>query len=185
MWYSDDVDAWVAPFLMASYNTRIVRRSNALLGHVYGSGFRYREVMKAGKGVKGRAMAYAVAGALGAGFGAMGVKRLRPLLERLVPAPGSGPSEEAREKGFFRMDIRSTTTSGARYRSIVASQGDPGYKATAVMLGEAAVTLALGDLPTLPGEADGGVLTPAVALGAPYAERLRQHGVTLEVTKLG
>ena len=67
------------------------------------------------------------------------------------------------------MDIRSTTTSGARYRSIVASQGDPGYKATAVMLGEA----------------DGGVLTPAVALGAPYAERLRQHGVTLEVTKLG
>lgn len=186
VWYSDDVDAWVAPFLMASYNTRIVRRSNALLGHAYGSGFRYREVMKAGKGVKGRAMAYAVAGALGAGFGAMGVKRLRPLLERLVPAPGSGPSEEAREKGFFRMDIRSTTTtSGARYRSIVASQGDPGYKATAVMLGEAAVTLALGDLPTLPGEADGGVLTPAVALGAPYAERLRQHGVTLEVTKLG
>jgi len=47
------------------------------------------------------------------------------------------------------------------------------------------VTLALGDLPTLPGEADGGVLTSAVALGAPYAERLRQHGVTLEVTKLG
>ena len=47
------------------------------------------------------------------------------------------------------------------------------------------MTLALGDLPTLPGEADGGVLTPAVALGAPYAERLRQHGVTLEVTKLG
>ena len=55
----------------------------------------------------------------------------------------------------------------------------------AKVLTDLAVTLALGDLPTLPGEADGGVLTPAVALGAPYAERLRQHGVTLEVTKLG
>ena len=36
---------WVAPFLMASYNTRIVRRSNALNGWAYGRSFRYREVM--------------------------------------------------------------------------------------------------------------------------------------------
>lgn len=184
VWFSDDVKAWVAPFLMASYNTRIVRRSNALLGHAYGPDFRYREVMKAGTGVRGRAMAYAVSGALAAGFGAMSVKQLRPLLERVVPKPGSGPSETSRENGFFRMDVRTVTTTGASYKGVFAAQGDPGYKATAVMLGEAALTLALGDLPDLPGGADGGVLTPAVALGMPYAERLRGRGFTIETTRL-
>ena len=29
---------WTAPFVMASFNTRIVRRSNALTGHGYGHG---------------------------------------------------------------------------------------------------------------------------------------------------
>ncbi len=39
---------WVAPFVMAPFNTRIVRRSNALADHGYGKGFRYREVMGVG-----------------------------------------------------------------------------------------------------------------------------------------
>src|SRR5918995_2255365 len=41
---------WLAPFVMAGINTRVVRRSNALQGHAYGSRFRYREVMSAGAG---------------------------------------------------------------------------------------------------------------------------------------
>lgn len=181
--YSTELGAWTAPFVMASYNTRVVRRSNALLGHAYGRSFRYREVMKAGDGLKGRATAYAIAGALGAGFAALALKPARPLVERLVPKPGTGPSEESRENGFFRMDLRTTTTNGSRYRAIVAAKGDPGYKATAVMLGEAALTLVAGDLPELPEGARGGVLTPAVALGLPYVERLRARGFTLTVTK--
>lgn len=36
---------WAAAFVMASYNTRIVRRSNALLDYAYGRRFRYSEYM--------------------------------------------------------------------------------------------------------------------------------------------
>ena len=184
VWYSDEIDAWVAPFLMASYNTRVVRRSNALLAHAYGPDFRYREVMKAGPGFKGRATAYGIAAALGAGFGALALKPVRPLVERMVPQPGTGPDEKARERGFFRMDVRTTTSTGAHYRALVQAKGDPGYKATAIMLAEAALTLAEEELPELPHGARGGVLTPAVALGMPYVERLRARGLTLEASKL-
>ena len=57
---------WVGPFLLAGANTRVVRRSNALLGWAYGRRFRYREVTGYGSGamapVKGAAMASAVVG---------------------------------------------------------------------------------------------------------------------------
>src|SRR5205085_5432427 len=33
----------LAPFIMASYNTRIVRRTNFLLGGIYGDRFKYAE----------------------------------------------------------------------------------------------------------------------------------------------
>ena len=40
---------WVAPFVMASFNSQIVRRSNALQGHRYGRELRYREVIRTGR----------------------------------------------------------------------------------------------------------------------------------------
>ena len=43
---------WIGPFIMASYNTRIVRRSNALLGWAYGRAFRYHEVTDFGARAK-------------------------------------------------------------------------------------------------------------------------------------
>ena len=71
------------------------------------------------------------------------------------------------------------TTSGARYRTTVKAKGDPGYAATAVMLGESALALALDDLPEA-----GGVLTPATAIGSRLAERLRAAGFVLRVERL-
>jgi short subunit dehydrogenase-like uncharacterized protein len=68
------------------------------------------------------------------------------------------------------------TTTGARYRAVFAAQGDPGYQATAVMLGESGLALAL-DGPRLPEAA--GVLTPATALADTLAARLRTAGFTL------
>jgi short subunit dehydrogenase-like uncharacterized protein len=38
--------AWAAPFVMGPINTRVVRRSNALLGFRYGSNLRFLEAMK-------------------------------------------------------------------------------------------------------------------------------------------
>lgn len=178
-----EVGAWTAPFVMATYNTRVVRRSNALTGHSYGRSFRYREVMKVGKGVSGRLTGYAVAGALGGAVAAMNVGPLRPLVKKVVPAPGEGPGEKARNSGYFKMDIRTTSTNGTKWRGTFAAQGDPGYAATCVMLGEAGLTLALQrDECPLPEGRNGGLLTPATALGEPYAERLRAQGFTVEAT---
>jgi short subunit dehydrogenase-like uncharacterized protein len=179
--YSDEIGAWTGPFVMATFNTRIVRRSNALQQHAYGETFRYREVQRTGRGWRGRLTGYAVAAGLGLGFGALSVPFLRPVMERVLPSPGEGPSEKARTSGHFKATLRTTTTTGASYTSVVAAQGDPGYAATAVMLGESALCLAIArDECPLPADLTGGVLTPATALGNVLVERLRTQGFTVE-----
>ena len=169
---------WVGPFVMAAFNTRVVRRSNALRGHDYGRRFRYRELSSFGRGLKGRRRAMLVTGFLGLSLKALSEPRLRPWFDRLAPKPGEGPSAESRAAGWFRMDLRTTTEVGRRYHAVVSAQGDPGYAATAVMLGEAALCLAL-DAARLPAAA--GVLTPATAMGDALVDRLRTRGFTLTV----
>ncbi|MCW2528854.1 MAG: putative saccharopine dehydrogenase/reductase [Pseudonocardiales bacterium] len=172
---------WTGPFVMASYNTRIVRRSNALMGYAYGRSFRYREVMGFGRGRRAPVLATLMTAGLGLFAAGMSRKLSRRVLDRLLPAPGSGPSEKTQRSGRFRIEVRTTTTTGARYSSTVAAKGDPGYAATAVMFAQCALTLAL-DRSRLPG-ADG-VTTPAAGLGRPLIERLRAAGLTLTVTAL-
>ncbi|MGI5222744.1 saccharopine dehydrogenase family protein [Nocardia sp. CA-290969] len=178
------LDGWVGTFVMASHNTKVVRRSNGLLGWVYGKNFRYRETM----GVGSTPLAPLVAaGVTGGVVGALAVGSLlsrfragRALLDRILPAPGTGPSEQTRENGWFRMRTYAHTTSGARYVATFAGQGDPGYKATAVMLGESGLALAFDEKPEL-----AGILTPAAAMGDALTERLRAAGMTIEVEALG
>ncbi len=172
---------WHAPFVMAPYNTRIVRRSNAQLDWAYGRDLRYGEVMGCGKGVGGLAVSAGVTGGMVAFLGAMALKPTRMLLDRVLPAPGTGPDEEARRKGWFRSEFAATTESGQRYRAVVAGPGDPGYAATAVMLGESALALAL-DTDRLPDRA--GSLTPATGIGVVLAERLRAAGHTYSVEQV-
>jgi len=168
---------WTAPFVMAPFNTRIVRRSNALQDWAYGRGLRYREVMGVGSGPLAPVKAAGVAAGLAALAGGLAVKPTRKVLDRVLPDPGEGPSESARERGFFRMEIHARAAGGGRYRARVAGQGDPGYKATAVMMGEAALCLAL-DRDRLPARA--GVLTPATAMGGALVDRLRAAGMTFD-----
>ena len=171
---------WTAPFVMASFNTRVVRRSNALQDWAYGRGLRYGEVMGCGRGLTGAAAATAVTAGL-AGFAtAMSLPPTRALLNRVLPEPGTGPGERTRARGWFRMEVDATTESGRRYRATAAGQGDPGYAATAVMLGETVLGLAL-DGDRLPDRA--GSLTPATALGDVLVERLRAAGHTYEVAE--
>lgn len=168
----------LAPFVMGAINTRVVRRSNALQGHRYGRRLRYRELMLGGPGPLGLAKAAAIAGGIGGVLVGLSLPGTRPLLDRVLPDPGEGPSPEAQEKGFFRIDVHTTTSTGARLVCEVAASGDPGYKATAVMLGEAALALAL-DEAQLPDAA--GVLTPATGIGSTYTQRLRAAGHRYEV----
>jgi short subunit dehydrogenase-like uncharacterized protein len=169
---------WTAPFVMASFNTRIVRRSNALQDWAYGRSLRYGEVMGCGRGPAGALTAGGVTAGLAGALAAMSFPPTRALLDRVLPAPGTGPGEAVRARGWFRMAVDATTGSGRRYRATAAGQGDPGYAATAVMLGEAALALAL-DGDRLPDRA--GSLTPATALGEVLVERLRAAGHTYEV----
>ncbi|PPK94644.1 short subunit dehydrogenase-like uncharacterized protein [Kineococcus xinjiangensis] len=176
-----DLGGWTAPFVMAPYNTRVVRRSNALQGHAYGRRLRYSEVV-AFTGRTAPLRAAATTAGIAAVLGALALPPTRRLADRLLPAPGSGPSERTQREGHFRMRLRARTTGGARYVTTVAAPGDPGYAATAVMLGQSAVALAL-DGATLPDRA--GVLTPATGMGAALAERLRRSGFTFDVASVG
>jgi short subunit dehydrogenase-like uncharacterized protein len=176
--HDKELGVWVAPFVMATFNTRIVRRSNALQDWAYGRDFDYSEVMSVGSGIAAPAKAAAVAGGLGALAGGLAFRPTRAVLDRVLPDPGEGPSEKARDKGFFTIELHAETPDGRRYRSTVAAQGDPGYKATAVMMGETALCLAL-DEERMPDRA--GILTPASGIGQPLIERLRTAGMTLEV----
>ena len=175
-----ELGMWVGPFLLAGSNTRVVRRSNALQGWAYGREFRYREVTGFGTGVaapvKGTVAATGIAG-LAAG---LSFKPTRAVLDRVLPSPGEGPSEQSQRAGFFRVDIHTRTSGGARYVSRVSAKGDPGYAATSLMLGESAMCLARDQLPER-----GGVLTPAVAMGSALVDRLRIAGMTLTVTTSG
>ena len=170
---------WQAPFLMGVFNRQIVERSNALTGGSYGAEFRYREVVDGGPGPRGAARAAVVAGG-SAAFGAgMWFPPTRALLDRLLPQPGSGPSEQTLQRGRFTLEVVAGTTSGARYRTTVSAEKDPGYYGTAVMLGEAGLALVLDELPAV-----AGVLTPMVALGEALAARLRRHDFVLETSRV-
>ena len=175
---------WVGPFVMAAANTRIVRRSNALLDYAYGRRMEYAEQMS-----MGRSFAAPVAAAMAAGgnaatmaLGSRYFDRLpQGIVERIAPKPGTGPSERAREQGHYTVETYTSTTTGARYRATMSQKGDPGYKATSVLLGESGLTLAmdrdrLSDLR--------GVLTPAAAMGDALIARFPAAGVSLATARL-
>lgn len=175
---------WTAGFAMAPVNTRIVRRSNALLDWAYGRRFRYAEHMSVGSSAAAPALSGLATGMGKVTFGVGGhVLRLLPngLLERVLPKPGTGPSRSRRENGYYRIETYTTTSGGARYRADMAQRGDPGYQATSVLLGESALALAL-DRDALSDHY--GVLTPAAAMGDVLLSRLPAAGVTLEVSRL-
>lgn len=176
--HSDELGTWLGPFVMAAINTRVVRRSNALQEWAYGRRFKYREVMAFGDGPAGLAKATAVAGGLGGLTVGLALPPTRWLLDRVLPDPGEGPKDKLVSEGFYEIEIHTRAASGERWVCHVKAQGDPGYGATAVLLGESALCLGLDD--ELPERA--GVLTPATAMGGVLAERLREAGQTLEVT---
>ncbi|MEE6178563.1 saccharopine dehydrogenase family protein [Mycobacterium sp. 050134] len=176
---------WTAGFMMGPVNTRIVRRSNALLGWPYGRQFRYSESMSLGASPLAP-LGSAVVSVIGNAAMALGSRyfRLLPrrLVERVVPKSGSGPSAKTRERGYYRVETYTTTTTGARYVARMDQHGDPGYKATSVLLGECGLALAL-DRDKLSDLR--GVLTPAAAMGDTLLARFPAAGVSLQVDRLG
>lgn len=116
-----DDGTWVAPFVMAPYNTRVVRRSNALQGHRYGRTMRYREHVATGASWWSPVAATAAAVGQAVIGVAVGQPFLAPVVDRILPSPGEGPSEKAQREGHFRIEVRARTTTGAQYRATVAA----------------------------------------------------------------
>lgn len=176
--YDDDLPGWTGPFVMASINTRVVRRSNALLGYPYGRDFRYSECTGTGRGPKGLMRASTLAAGMAGMMAGVAFEPTRKLLMKKLPSPGEGPSREQREAGSFLLHLigRGRTKAGQPtiVRGRVVGKADPGYGETAKMLGESALCLALdGSALGTPG----GMGTPAATMGMHLLDRLRDQGM--------
>ena len=157
--YDEVSKSWIGPFVMAGINTKVVRRSNALSGYIYGKDFRYDEATMSGKGLKGRIKGYLMALPLLI----MTTKPesfLKKIANKILPKPGEGPTKEQREKGFYNLKFYATLKDGSRFLGRVTGDMDPGYGSTSKMLGEAAVCLAKDNLSNI-----SGFLTPSIAMG--------------------
>ena len=153
--YEDEATGmWVAPFIMAAINTKNIHRSNALMGHAYGTDFLYDEMMVCGAGDEGKAMADFVA-------------TTNPLEGDDVPQPGEGPDKASREAGNYDVLFIGLNDKGERIEAASGGDMDPGYGSTSKMLAESAMCL-LQDSDGLAG----GIYTPAPAMGDKLIKRL-------------
>ena len=174
----DRFESWVAPFVMAPTNSAVVLRTHALLGQPWGRDFTYGETMMTGDGVIGGATAWGMTAGLAAFAGAASFGPTRKLLGKVIPKPGSGPSEAKQQAGYFDLRFVGVTASGHELRPQVTGDADPGYGSTAKMLGESAVAF----LDLDPVDTGGGFGTPASAFGDALVERLEAHaGIRFDV----
>jgi short subunit dehydrogenase-like uncharacterized protein len=163
--FDDDLDVWLAPFVMSNINTRNVHRSNFLLGFPYGQDFIYDEMMVAGPGDAGEAAAKALVVANNK-MGGQGSRK-----------PGEGPSKEEREQGFFDHLFLGIAPDGRQIRAVVTGDRDPGYGSTSKMIAECAICLV-----REASDVAGGIWTPGAALGQRLIKRLVDHaGMTFSV----
>lgn len=172
MAYDDQYKSWIAPFIMAAINSRVVHRSNALSNNSYGAGFLYEEAMVTGTGGAGKRAARAVSwGMTGMVLGLV-VPPTRWLLENhVLPKPGEGPSEQQQLDGEYDLVFQGTTPNGNKLRCRVTGDRDPGYGSTAKMLAQAAACLAK----DVPDNTAGGFWTPSTLLGDRLIKRLQAH----------
>ena len=171
-----DFRQWTAPFVMGTINTRVVRRSNALMNYAYGQDFRYDEAILTGEGMAGFAKAAALAAGTAMMMGALAIAPIRNLVLPMLPKPGEGPSRETQENGYFEIALLGLNPEDpeGNVRATVKGDRDPGYGSTAKMLAESAVCLAMDEL-----DVGGGFWTPASAMGTRLIERLGSNaGVT-------
>jgi short subunit dehydrogenase-like uncharacterized protein len=155
--YDERVSSWLAPFVMATINTKNVHRTNYLLGHPYGSTFTYDEMTMAGDGGTGRQRA-------------MDIADKAETAANSPHKPGAGPSKADREKGFYDILFVGHSEDGDECRGAMKGNLDPGYGSTSRMIAQIALGLLLDEAPP-------GISTPTAALRQRIADRFQQHDV--------
>lgn len=160
--YDESLGSWATNFVMAPINTKNVHRTNALLGHMYGTDFVYDEMMLTGPGDAGQQAAEYVA--------------KTPMIGTPDdPKPGEGPTKEERDNGFYDVLFIAEYPDGRTARLSVKGDRDPGYGSTSKMISETAIGLSESVGP-------GGVTTPGAALGEALVSRLQNFaGLTFAV----
>ena len=178
--YDSNHKRWLAPFVMATINTRIVHRSNQLLSYEYGRDFKYDEAMWMQDGVKGKLSSYAMSAGLLGFATAMMIKPSRELLSKhVLPKAGSGPSKDEQENGYFDIRHFGKTAKNDTITVKVTGDKDPGYGSTSRMIAQAALCLAQD---VSKEDVGGGFWTPASAMGDNLISRLEEHsGLSFEV----
>ncbi|MDC0365222.1 saccharopine dehydrogenase NADP-binding domain-containing protein [Gammaproteobacteria bacterium] len=174
----NEINAWSGPFIMATANTRVVRRTEALLSlrqESYGSNFTYQEHalhktwFSAFKSIIVTGISVLVL-----------MSPLKRAVKPFLPKPGEGPSEAVQENGWFDCKYIVETEDGEKSVFNMNAKGDPGYKVTAKLISECALCL-IEDADDLPGGSEyGGVLTSASGLGNPLISRLTKVGVNFK-----
>jgi short subunit dehydrogenase-like uncharacterized protein len=161
--YEDAVTgSWVAPFRAAAIDTKVVHRSNFLLGHPWGKDFRYDEMSIAD-------------GPTGSGVGTPSFY----MVGGNPPKPGEGPSRAEREGGCYDILFIGETADGRILRTSVKGDMDPGAGSTSRMLGESAVCL-VRDIARE--KTPGGIWTSASAMGDALIKRLALNaGISFQV----
>ena len=173
--YDTNCKAWIGPFVMASINTRIVRRSNSLFDFKFGKDFSYNEAVIIGKGKFSKFLGY---------FRYIPIilvskiknKTFNSLLRLILPKSGEGPTENSRNNGYFKFRFY-VFNKKIKAIASVSGNGCPGYGSTSKMLAETSICLALDKLPD-----ESGVLTPSVGLGSKLLNRLEKNaGLKFEI----
>jgi short subunit dehydrogenase-like uncharacterized protein len=166
----EEIGGWTAP--LPTIDGAVVRRSAAALER-YGPDFSY------GHNLFARHLA--TIGALAAGVGTVALLAPLPPTRKLLlklKSPGEGPSEDERERSWFR--IRFVGEGGGRRVVTEVSGGDPGYGETSKMLAESGLCLAFDQL-----EPRAGQLTTATAMGDVLLTRLERAGITFRLLEQG
>jgi saccharopine dehydrogenase (NAD+, L-glutamate forming) len=157
---------WALP--MPTIDPQIIKRSATAL-ECYGPDFSYGHYLA----VKHLPVAAGIAGGVGALLVAAQVPPARSFLLGRMQS-GDGPTPEQRERGWFK--VRFVGEGGGERVVTEVSGGDPGYGETSKMLAEAAVCLAVDDLPATAGQ-----VTTAQAMGDALTERLQARGIRFDV----
>ena len=174
--FDKESNSWIYPFIMAGINTKIVRRSNALLNFQYGKDFRYDEAMMAGNGISGFGKAILAVFPL-AMVGLNPNSFLKKIINSFMPKPGEGPGVEKRKNGFYNLRFYITIDEKRKAFAKVIGDSDPGYGSTSKMLAESSLCLAFDNLPK-----NYGILTPSSAMGEKLLDRLiKNAGLSFEI----
>ena len=158
--FDESINSWVAPFVMASINTKNIHRSNYLLNHMYGEDFKYDEMIATGPGEEGEAIA-------------VKMSQGNPMAGNNTK-PGEGPSKAERESGSYDIVMIGENAKNQTIRLSVKGDKDPGYGSTSKMIAESGIWLSEN-----PSQSNGGIWTAASLMGISLVESLEKNaGIT-------